>query len=118
MPDLAARWVQPELRGAVLWPQRPIDCGIKCKLQSRIQEAPVTGSRIFPCQAFDGVSLHRIRAKGRKIHGREDAYQLGAGQLDGDWQNLENEINEFSFAFHSYCSRLLMASIPLLKIDP
>ncbi len=92
------------IRGAALWPQRPIDCGIKCKLQSRIQEAPVTGIRILACQAFDGVSLHRIRAKSRKIHGREDEYQLREGQSDyGDWQNWDNEINESFFVFHNYC---------------
>jgi hypothetical protein len=47
--------------GAFLWQQRPIDYGIKCKLQSHIREAPVSGSRILACQAFDDVSLHRIR---------------------------------------------------------
>ena len=31
-------------------------------------------------------------AKGRKIHGSEDEYQLREGQADyGDWQHLDNE---------------------------
>jgi hypothetical protein len=46
-----------EIRGAVLWQQRPIDCGIKCKLQSQIREGPLMGSRTLACQAFDGVWL-------------------------------------------------------------
>lgn len=33
-----------------------------------------------------------IRAKGRKIHGSEDEYQLREGQADyGGWQDLDNE---------------------------
>jgi putative transposase len=33
-----------------------------------------------------------IRAKGRKIHGSEDEYQLREGQTNyGDWQNLDHE---------------------------
>ena len=33
-----------------------------------------------------------IRAKGRKIHGSEDEYQLRERQTNyGDWQNLDNE---------------------------
>ena len=33
-----------------------------------------------------------IRAKGRKIHGSEDAYQLRERRTNyGDWQNLDNE---------------------------
>jgi len=57
MPEMAARWCREGL-GGVLWQQRPIDCGIKCKLQSQIRAAPVTGSRMSACQAFDSVWLH------------------------------------------------------------
>ena len=38
-----------------------------------------------------------IRAKGRKIHGNEDEYQLREGQTDyGDWQDLDDE-NTFAW---------------------
>ncbi len=58
--------------------------------ENKWTQSIAVGDRSFLEQIKDRLG---IRAKGRKIHGSEDEYQLREGQADyGDWQDLDNEI--------------------------
>jgi putative transposase len=57
--------------------------------QSKWTQSIAVGDKSFLEQIKDCLG---IRAKGRKIHGSEDEYQLREGQADyGGWQDLDNE---------------------------
>ena len=56
---------------------------------SKWTQSIAVGDKSFLEQIKDRLGT---RAKGRKIHGSEDEYQLREGQADyGDWQHLDNE---------------------------
>jgi REP element-mobilizing transposase RayT len=58
--------------------------------ESKWTQSIAVGDKLYLEQIKDRLG---IRAKGRKIHGSEDEYQLREGQADyGDWQDLDNEI--------------------------
>ena len=57
--------------------------------ESKWTQSIAVGDKSFIDQIKDRLG---IRAKGRKIHGSEDEYQLREGQTDYDsWQDLDNE---------------------------
>jgi len=57
--------------------------------ESKWTQSIAVGDKSFLDQIKDRLG---IRAKGRKIHGSEDEYQLCEGQTDyGGWQDLDNE---------------------------
>ena len=57
--------------------------------ESRWTQSIAVGDKSFLVQIKEQL---RIRAKGRKIYGSEDEYQLREGQTDyGVWQDLDNE---------------------------
>jgi putative transposase len=62
--------------------------------ESKWTQSIAVGDKSFLDQIKDRLG---IRAKGRKIHGSEDEYQLREGQTDyGGWQDLDNE-NKFDW---------------------
>ena len=57
--------------------------------ESKWTQSIAVGNKSFLDQIKNRLG---IRAKGRKIHGSEDEYQLRERQTSyGDWQNLDNE---------------------------
>jgi hypothetical protein len=57
--------------------------------ESRWTQSIAVGDKSFLAQIKEQLG---IRAKGRKIHGSEDEYQLREGQTGyGAWQDLDNE---------------------------
>ena len=67
--------------------------------ESKWTQSIAVGDKSFLDQIKDRLG---IRAKGRKIHGREDEYQLREGQTDyGGWQDLDNE-NKFDWNLANY----------------
>ena len=57
--------------------------------QSKWTQSIAVGDKSFLEQIKDRLGT---RAKGRKIHGSEDEYQLRGGQTDyGGWHDLDNE---------------------------
>ena len=67
--------------------------------ESKWTQSIAVGDKSFLDQIKDRLG---IRAKGRKIHGSEDEYQLREGQTDyGVWPDLDNE-NTFDWNLANY----------------